>query len=276
MAQVSDVEDGVEATAPSIALGTSPPQASFAVPSGWPSSYGSFALPKMPQDGIFTGFNLLQWRRYVTITLKGRLMRHFEDDGPPRSDPTYYNWLDVEGVVHRWLLDNISPSVKGEFLALKSAKAVWEAVLDSHSKKHNIATLYELVHWDANLRQGDRSVLDYSNELTALWAEIDHYMPPDEKSFDRKYTLQLRVFKFLMGLNLEYEQLWGQLVHRETLLFKDVLRSVRMEEARLHQAHAPTTGLANGTLANSFHSWAYLDHSSTTGRCISSRRDSSG
>ena len=69
-------------------------------------------------------------------------------------------------------------------------------------------------------------------------------MPPDKKSVDRKYTLQLRVFKFLIGLNLEYEQLRGQLVHRETLLFKDVLRSVRMEEARLHQAHAPTIGLA--------------------------------
>ena len=248
MAQVSDVEDSVEATAPSIALGGPPPpapsQASSAIPSGWPSSYSAFTLPKMPQDGIFTGFNLLQWQRYVTITLKGRLMRHLEDDGPPRSHTTYYNWLDVEGVVHRWLLDSISPSVKGEFLALEFAKAVWEAVLDSHSKKHNIATLYELVHQAANLRQGDRSVLDYSNELMALWAEIDHYMPPDEKSVDRKYTLQLRVFQFLMGLNLEYEQLRGQLVHRETLLFKDVLRSVRMEEARLHQAHAPTTGSA--------------------------------
>ena len=87
-------------------------------------------------------------------------------------------------------------------------------------------------------------MLDYSNELTALLAEIDHYMPPDQKSVDRKYTLQLRVFKFLMGLNLEYEQLRGQVVHRETLLFKDVLRSVRMEEARLHQVHALTTGSA--------------------------------
>ena len=116
-------------------------------------------------------------------------MRHLEENGPPLSDPTYYNWLDVEGVVHRWLFDSISPSVKGEFLALDSAKIVWEAVLDSHSKKHNIATLYELVHWASNLRQGDRLVLDYNNELTALWAETDHYMPPDPTSVDRQYTL---------------------------------------------------------------------------------------
>ena len=164
-------------------------------------------------------------------------MRHLEENRPPLSDPTYYNWLDVGGVVHWWLLDSISPSVKGEFLALDSAKNVWEAVLDSHSKKHNIATLYELVHRASNLRQGDRLVLDYSNELTALWAEIDHYMPPDPTSVDRQYTLQLRVFKFLMGLNPEYEQLRAQLIHQETLSFKDALRSVRLEEARLQQAH---------------------------------------
>ena len=51
---------------------------------------------------------------------------------------------------------------------MESARAVWEAVLDSHSKKNNIATLYELVHRAANLRQGDHSVMDYNNELTAL------------------------------------------------------------------------------------------------------------
>lgn len=66
------------------------------------ASPGPFFLPKMPPDGMFTGFNLLQWRQYVQITLKGRLMRHLLEDGSPRTDQTYYDWLDVEGVVHRW------------------------------------------------------------------------------------------------------------------------------------------------------------------------------
>ena len=88
--------------------------------------------------------------------------------------------------------------------------------------------------------------MDYNNELTALWAEIDHYMPPDPESVDRKYILQLRVFQFLMGLNPEYEQLRGQLIHRETLNFKDALRSVCLEEARLQQAQSgiPATAMA--------------------------------
>ncbi|XP_078434956.1 uncharacterized protein LOC144705959 [Wolffia australiana] len=210
----------------------------------WSSSPGPFSLPRMPPDGMFTGFNLLQWRQYVQITLKGRLMRHLLEDGPPRTDPKYYDWLDVEGIVHRWLLDSISPSVKGEFLSLESAKAVWEAALESHSKKHNIATLYELVHRASNLRQGDRTIMEYSTELISLWNEIDHYMPPDPHSVDRKYTLQLRVFQFLMGLNPEYESLRAQLIHREKeLTFKDALRSARIEESRFQQVQTPVTAL---------------------------------
>ena len=103
MASASAVED------------TSSDPSSPTVPAGWSSSHETLALPKMPPDGIFSGFNLLQWRQYMTIMLKGLLMRHLEEDGPPLSDPTYYNWLDIEGVVHRWLLDSISPSVMGEF-----------------------------------------------------------------------------------------------------------------------------------------------------------------
>ena len=91
--------------------------------------------------------------------------------------------------------------------------------------------------------------MDYNNELTTLWAEIDHYMPPDPESVYRKYILQLRVFQFLMGLNPEYEQLRGQLIHRETLNFKDALRSVRLEEARLQQAQSgiPVTAIQSST-----------------------------
>ncbi|XP_078431084.1 uncharacterized protein LOC144702933 [Wolffia australiana] len=193
---------------------------------------------------MFTGFNLLQWRQYVQITLKGRLMNHLLEDGPSRTDPKYYDWLDVEGVVHRWLLDSISPSVKGEFMSLESARAVWEAVLESHSKKHNIATLYELVHRAANLSQGDRSIMEYSTELISLWNEIDYYMPPDPHSVDRQYILQLRVFQFLMGLNPEYEVVRAQLIHRETgPTFKDALHSVRVEESRFQQAQNSASAL---------------------------------
>ncbi|XP_078434137.1 uncharacterized protein LOC144705379 [Wolffia australiana] len=240
-AQASDVTPA--STPPSVGQTPSAPEAPLES-GNWSASPGPFSLPPMPPDRMFTGFNLLQWRQYVQITLKGRLMRHLLEDGPPKTNSKYYDWLDVEGVVHRWLLDSISPSIKGEFLSLESARAVWEAALDSHSKKHNIATLYELVHRAVNLRQGDRTVMEYSTELISLWNEIDHYMPPDPHSVDRKYTLQLRVFQFLMGLNPEYESVRAQLIHREKeLSFKDALRSVRIEESRFQQTQTPASAL---------------------------------
>ncbi|XP_078432243.1 uncharacterized protein LOC144703847 [Wolffia australiana] len=86
--------------------------------------------------------------------------------------------------------------------------------------------------------------MEYSTELISLWNEIDHYMPPDPHSVDRKYTLQLRVFQFLMGLNPEYESLRAQLIHREKeLTFKDALRSARIEESRFQQVQTPVTAL---------------------------------
>ncbi|XP_078441620.1 uncharacterized protein LOC144711480 [Wolffia australiana] len=69
-------------------------------------------------------------------------------------------------------------------------------------------------------------------------------MPPDPHSVDRKYTLQLRVFQFLMGLNPEYEAVRAQLIHRETgPTFKDALRSVRVEESRFQQAQKSASAL---------------------------------
>ncbi|XP_078433789.1 uncharacterized protein LOC144705123 [Wolffia australiana] len=86
--------------------------------------------------------------------------------------------------------------------------------------------------------------MEYSTELISLWNEIDHYMPPDPHSVDRKYTLQLRVFQFLMGLNPEYESLRAQLIHREKeLTFKDALRSARIEESRFQQTQTPASAL---------------------------------
>ncbi|XP_078438073.1 uncharacterized protein LOC144708561 [Wolffia australiana] len=234
----------------------------------WSASPGPFSLPRMPPDGMFTGFNLLHWQQYVQITLKGRLMRHLLEEGPSKTDSKYYDWLDVEGVVHRWLLDSISPSIKGEFLSLESARAMWEAALDSHSKKNNIATLYELVHRAANLRQGDRTIMEYSTELISLWNEIDHYMPPDPHSVDRKYTLQLRVFQFLIGLNPEYEAVRAQLIHREKeLSFKDALRSARIEESRFQQSQTPASAL----VAHSSSSTRSLVTTTSTGAGASSR-----
>ncbi|XP_078441195.1 uncharacterized protein LOC144711146 [Wolffia australiana] len=180
-------------------------------------------------------------------------MKHLMEAPPSPTAPHYEQWLDVEGVVHRWLLDSISSSYAAEFLSLNSAKEIWDAAQESHSKRNNLAIIYDLVTRSTNLTQGPRSVRAYHLELSSLWAELGHYMPPDPHSVDRGYVLELRVFKFLMGLNLEYESLRGQLLHREKVpTLKEALVDVQMDETRLGLFHSePALAMAVKQLGSS-------------------------
>ena len=69
--------------------------------------------------------------------------------------------------------------------------------------------------------------MDYYNELNGLWKRLNHYMPSDPTSVDNADMLQLHSLKFLMGLNLEFEPLLSQLVHRDkSLTLKEALATV--------------------------------------------------
>ena len=50
------------------------------------------------------------------------------------------------------------------------------------------------------LRQGEKSILAYANELSDIYCELDHYRPPDLDSADKEYVLMDRVYKLLQGL----------------------------------------------------------------------------
>ena len=84
--------------------------------------------------------------------------------------------------------------------------------------------------------QGDRSVTEYAGELECMWREIDHYRPvlnPDSE--ERQYTLKDRLYKYLMGLNSEYETLVSQILAREKVHnFEEALKLVVREESTRH------------------------------------------
>jgi hypothetical protein len=62
----------------------------------------------------------------------------------------------------------------------------------------------------SELRQEDKSVMEYVAELQHLWADLDHYDPLELQHADciaaaRKWIERRRVMKFLKGLNPEFE-----------------------------------------------------------------------
>ena len=94
-------------------------------------------------------------------------MKHLLNDDQPVTDLSYEHWLDIEGVVHRWLLESILPTISREFLFLNSAREVWESAKESYSKKNNLATIYDIMQRSTNLVQGNCLVLAYNNKLTS-------------------------------------------------------------------------------------------------------------
>ena len=44
-------------------------------------------------------------------------------------------------------------------------------------KRGNKAKIIDLISWSYNLKQGEKDILTYSNELRAIHAELDHCYP---------------------------------------------------------------------------------------------------
>ncbi|CAA6674632.1 unnamed protein product [Spirodela intermedia] len=85
-----------------------------------------------------------------------------------------------------------------------------------HSTKHDESQIYRLVQKSLTVVQGTLIVMKYASELKFIWREINHYRPiknPDTE--EQNYIMKDRLYKFLMGLNLQYETLVNQILAQE-------------------------------------------------------------
>lgn len=67
-----------------------------------------------------------------------------------------------------WLINSIESAIGKVFLFLPTAKAVWEAVWETYSDVENSSQIFELKTKMWLSKQGDRDVMEYYNEMTAL------------------------------------------------------------------------------------------------------------
>ncbi|XP_078443058.1 uncharacterized protein LOC144712663 [Wolffia australiana] len=190
-------------------------------------------IPPVAESLRYNGRNFAQWGQLVELTLIGReLNDHLSAEMDP-SNPSYKSWKRDDAIVHVLLLSSMTKDQLPRMAFLKTAKQIWEYVEKNALKKSNLWRTYELVIRAWNLRQGDRSVTDYVNELQTIWLELDHYRPirnPDEW----EYTLRDRMFKFLMGLNPEYESVRSQILNREKIPdLEQAIYLILEEEGRL-------------------------------------------
>ncbi|XP_078442922.1 uncharacterized protein LOC144712498 [Wolffia australiana] len=186
-----------------------------------PSPKIGLPLPPAPDCCRLSAPQLLAWIKFVESTLKGRLLHnHLICPSLPSTDPHYVAFDAEQNFVHSWLLNHtLSPSVYDKYLHLTTPKEIRDHAHKYCGHDADHWRIFSLVERAGALRQGTMSIMDYSLAHTALWWEVDYYMPVgDPNGVDRRHTLCLRFLPFLNRLNPEYAE-----VRRRTLRTKGTL-----------------------------------------------------
>ncbi|XP_078427995.1 uncharacterized protein LOC144700472 [Wolffia australiana] len=190
-------------------------------------------FPIVDETFNFNSFNLLDWSKYVEMVLESRgLDDHFTHEVDP-SNSRYKAWKREDANVCQWLLSSMAGDRFRKYLYLKTPKKIWDHQQKSNMRKSHTWRIFELVTKATTLVQGEMSVAEYAEELKTLWLAIDHFRPiknPEEW----QSTLQDRMFRFLMGMNKEYESLWSQILNHERVPnLEEAIHIVLDEESRI-------------------------------------------
>lgn len=190
---------------------------------------------------LFNGQNYLSWSRSAILSLKERGKLGYVNGtitAPPVTDSGYGKW-DIENshVINR-LVHSMVPSIGEGYLHLTTAKDIWDALADTYSRKGNMAQIFDLKRIIERQNQDEKAVLQYFTSLTGLWQTFDHYQDwnpicaADIASY-QKLVERDRIFKFLAGLNQEYDPIRCRVLGMEPLpSLRETFAYVQNEESR--------------------------------------------
>ncbi|XP_022768068.1 UDP-sugar pyrophosphorylase-like isoform X4 [Durio zibethinus] len=185
------------------------------------------------------GKNYLKWFQLVQTFLKGKgKLSHLLGTGPEKGDPKFEAWDEEDSMVMSWLWNSMTPDISDTCMFLSTAKDIWESIRQTYSKVKDATQVYEVKIKTAALKQGNKSVTEYAILLKNLWQEMDHYQCIEMKCSEDATTLKKfiekdRVYDFLAGLNVEFDQVRVQILGKQDLpSLNEVISMVRAEESR--------------------------------------------
>ncbi|KAL6326273.1 hypothetical protein AAG906_004770 [Vitis piasezkii] len=123
---------------------------------------------------------------------------------PKEDDPGYRTWKLENSMVMSWLINSMTNDIGENFMYYGIAKEIW----------------------DADLRQGDSTHIEYFNILTRYWQQLDIYE-------ELKVIEKERIYKFLLGLNKNLDEVHGRVLSIKPLPnVREVFSEIRREESR--------------------------------------------
>lgn len=156
---------------------------------------------------------------------------------PAPEDSTYPTWDAENSMVMTRLVNSMEEDISSNYMCYYSAKELWDNVNQMYSDLGNQSQVYELMLKLGEIHQGENSVTKYFNSLKRLWQDLDLFNDYEWKSLEDcnhyKKTVEVNcIFKFLIGLNVEFDEVRGRIIGRQPLpSIGEVFSEVRREES---------------------------------------------
>ncbi|KAK2409531.1 putative mitochondrial protein [Trifolium repens] len=139
-------------------------------------SEGPSSLTVTPQ---FNGSNYLAWSRFMRRALGAKNKLSFIDGTLPIPDEHDLNcaaWEHCNHLIHSWIIGSVSDSIAQTLVFHDTAIDAWEDLRERFAKvdRIRISTLRASLN---NLKQSNKSVLDYFTDMRMLWEELNSHRP---------------------------------------------------------------------------------------------------
>ncbi|KAL0418446.1 UNVERIFIED_CONTAM: Retrovirus-related Pol polyprotein from transposon RE1 [Sesamum radiatum] len=204
----------------------------------------------------FDGNDFLAWRRSVVIALRAKMKLGFIDGRyimPDKTSETYDTWVRVDSMVTSWILNAVTKKISRGFLYTKSSRQLW-LDLEERYGENNGPLVYQLQRAIASITQGTLSIVEYFNNLSALWDELECLKPPKVCTCGlctcgvTKVTTEednlTKLVQFLMGLDDSYDNIRNQILVMDPFpsVNKAYSMVLRVERQRTVNMHAGDVG----------------------------------
>lgn len=157
---------------------------------------------------------------------------------PDKAGADYDTWDAENSMVITWLVNSMDEEIGANYLCYDTAKELWEGVSQMYFDLENQSQIYELTLKLGEIRQGEDSLIKYFNCLKRIWQDLDLFnecewiSPADSKHYKKMVDVS-RVFKFLVGLNVDFDEVHGRILGRNPIPpICEVFSEARREESR--------------------------------------------
>ncbi|XP_024031744.1 uncharacterized protein LOC112094601 [Morus notabilis] len=186
------------------------------------------------------GENFLRWSQSVRMYIRRRGKIGYltgEKKEPTQEDPSHPTWDAENSMVMTWLVNSMEEEISSNYMCYHTAKKLWDNINQIYSDLRNQSPVYELTLKLREICQGEGSVTKYFNSLRPLWQDLDlfsdyEWKSPKDCNHYKKIVEDNRIFKFLIGLNVEFDKVRGRIIGRQPLTsLGEVFSKVRREES---------------------------------------------